>query len=129
MARLLRISRLPRILAAAGTDDVERLCERKAAHRDAYYSYSPRPTSLRPHTFVATDVTHGLDDSLGWSHILTRGWDEARVPGTHFSIMDTYVHELGRALSTGFDNARGADAVTFGNGAQAHAAVEGLATW
>jgi arthrofactin-type cyclic lipopeptide synthetase C len=98
--RLLQVCDLPNMLAAADAEELERFCVRKAAHRHAYDTYEIRPMPMTVHIFAATGSTHDLGDSLGWEALLPRSSLRIkRVPGTHLSIMDAHVQDLGQAVS------------------------------
>ena len=103
--QLLQVCDFPDSLMFYDLSNLERSCERQAAHHQAIANYEAYPISTRVHVFAARDqnLQNGeteVDESLRWAALLPRAsLRVVSVPGSHFSIMDKYVHDLGRKIS------------------------------
>ena len=103
--QLLEVCDFPDSLMFYDLSNLERSCERQAAHHQAIANYEPYPISTRVHIFAARDQVlqtgeTEFDESLRWAALLPpASLRVVSVPGTHFSIMDKYVQDLGCKIS------------------------------
>ena len=110
MKQLLQICELPHIFRVYDMENIERSCLRQIAHHKAMATYVAQPISTRIHIFCAEEAAGKLDESLGWGAVLPRELlCTSRVPGTHWSMMDIYVRELGQAISRALKEIDGYD--------------------
>ena len=90
-----------------GEQDLPSLGVRVRLYQKILESYHPRPLSSRGILFQSESQDEprdekyyrGVDYSLGWNNLFTRGLDIISVPGNHLSIMRQHNRPLAEKIT------------------------------